>query len=261
MKDKDQIAQEFHSGNGCVIVATNAFGLGIDEPDICVVVYIRTIHQMPNYGQESGRVGRDGKRSQAIIMMPAGQQEALQKRHARVWQQPRRMPCPMITEADRERVEREKVEKFISGAWCRYIYLDQEMDGQQDQVRYEEGEERCDVCQKDDVYFVEAEALRQAYIREQEQEQRVVEEEEDDSGTTSGNAFPTSRNVDVTIMIADQEEFQAQQVERCQQQSQIIEASQQEACAIQDLENQLDKWMDKCPLCYVQRCMGQQVDV
>ena len=56
------------------------------------------------------------------------------------------MPRPVITKADREQVEQEKVEKFISSAQCRHIHLDQEMDGWQDRVWCVEGEERCDVC-------------------------------------------------------------------------------------------------------------------
>ncbi|KAH7413538.1 P-loop containing nucleoside triphosphate hydrolase protein, partial [Cadophora sp. MPI-SDFR-AT-0126] len=116
---KDEIRKAWESSDGRVIVATNAFGLGIDRPDVRVVIHIGPIHQMRNYGQESGRGGRDGLRSQAIIMMPVGKQEALQK---------------------------QKVERFMSGAKCRRIYLDQEMDGRIDRVRCEDEEERCDVC-------------------------------------------------------------------------------------------------------------------
>jgi hypothetical protein len=167
-------------------------------------------------------------------------------------------------------VERGKVEKFISGAKCRRTYLDQEMDGRVDRGRCEEGEERCDVCQKDDAELAEVEELRETYIREQEQ--RVMQERENDSGIgmtsssphvapTSDDAFPTSRNIDVAISRADQEEFQAQQAERAQQWACISEASQEEARAVWDLENQLDKWIDKCLLCYVRQHTGQQVEV
>jgi hypothetical protein len=91
-------------------------------------------------------------------MMAAGQQEALQQQHRRA-QRPG-ITRPVITNADQKRVEREKVERFISGDRCRRTYLDQEMDGRMDRVRCEDGEERCDVCQKDDAMLEEAEALR-----------------------------------------------------------------------------------------------------
>ena len=92
----------------------------------------------------------------------------MQNHHARLRRQPV-VHRAVITEADRKRVEREKVDRFISGAQCRRIDLDQEIDGRTDRVRCEEGEERCDVCQKSDNMMEEAEALRQAYIAEQEE--------------------------------------------------------------------------------------------
>jgi superfamily II DNA helicase RecQ len=78
---KDEIRKAWESADRRVVVATNAFGLGIDRPDVRVVVYIGPIYQMRGYSQESGRAGRDGKRSEAIILMPVGRQEALQKAH------------------------------------------------------------------------------------------------------------------------------------------------------------------------------------
>jgi hypothetical protein len=67
------------------------------------------------------------------------------------------------------------VDRFISGEQCRRIHLDQEMDGQTDHSRCEDGEERCNVCQKDDEVVVEAEALRQAYA---EEEQSIYEHDQ-----------------------------------------------------------------------------------
>jgi len=81
VQEKEEIAQQFHHADGRVIVATNAFGLGIDEPDIRVVIHVGPIYQKRRYGQESGRAGRDGQRSEGIIMVPAGQPEAFRKKH------------------------------------------------------------------------------------------------------------------------------------------------------------------------------------
>jgi superfamily II DNA helicase RecQ len=74
---KDEIRKAWESADGRVVVATNAFGLGINQLDVRVIVYIRPIYQMRNYSQESGRAGRDGKRSKAIILTPVRRQEAL----------------------------------------------------------------------------------------------------------------------------------------------------------------------------------------
>jgi superfamily II DNA helicase RecQ len=58
----------------------NAFGLGVDVPDVRVVIHAGAIYQMRNYSQESGQGGRDGKRSEAIMVMRVGKQVALQER-------------------------------------------------------------------------------------------------------------------------------------------------------------------------------------
>jgi superfamily II DNA helicase RecQ len=78
---KDDIRKAWESADGRVIIATNTFGLGIDRPDVRIVVHIGPVYQMRNYSQESGRAGRDGKRNEAIILIPVGRQEALQKAH------------------------------------------------------------------------------------------------------------------------------------------------------------------------------------
>jgi hypothetical protein len=47
-----------------------------------------------------------------------------------------------MTEKEKEQIERQKVERFISGAKFRRIYLDQEMEGRMGRLRCEEGEDR-----------------------------------------------------------------------------------------------------------------------
>ncbi|KAF2801298.1 uncharacterized protein BDZ99DRAFT_403678, partial [Mytilinidion resinicola] len=51
-----------------VFTATNALGLGINMPTIRAVVHVGTIRKMRYYAQESGRAGRNGRKSKAIIM-------------------------------------------------------------------------------------------------------------------------------------------------------------------------------------------------
>jgi superfamily II DNA helicase RecQ len=60
--------KELMEGRSRVIAATNALGLGVDLPDIRVVIHAGQPQKLRDYSQESGRVGRDGKSSEAIIV-------------------------------------------------------------------------------------------------------------------------------------------------------------------------------------------------
>jgi len=69
---RDRVQSGFLSGKYEVVVATVAFGMGIDKPDIRTVVHIGLPGTVENYYQEIGRAGRDGHPSRAVLMYSWG---------------------------------------------------------------------------------------------------------------------------------------------------------------------------------------------
>ena len=74
--------EEWTASKVRVMVATNAFGMGIDKPDVRLVIHMDCPSSLEAYFQEAGRAGRDGKKSYAILLYNDADSSKLMKRIA-----------------------------------------------------------------------------------------------------------------------------------------------------------------------------------
>ena len=81
-EDRQKAQNAFESGRTRVLVATNAFGMGIDYPDVRVIVHAQAPGSLEAYYQEAGRASRDGEPGYCLMFFSAGDM-VLQRRLVR----------------------------------------------------------------------------------------------------------------------------------------------------------------------------------
>lgn len=81
-RERRQKQDAWTHGKVRIMVATNAFGMGIDKPDVRVVIHADLPDSPEAYFQEAGRAGRDGKKAYAVLLYQPADKLSLEKSHA-----------------------------------------------------------------------------------------------------------------------------------------------------------------------------------
>lgn len=83
-KEKDNHFSNWLNNRVQVMVATNAFGMGIDKPDVKTIIHIDLPDSLESYFQEAGRAGRNGDKAFAVILKNKNDEEKVKNQFLRV---------------------------------------------------------------------------------------------------------------------------------------------------------------------------------
>jgi superfamily II DNA helicase RecQ len=245
--DKPGMLEAFRQGVQPVIVATSALGMGIDIPDIRCVIHVGRTRTLLDYAQESGRAGRDGQRSEAIMILDGRGQH---------WGDP---PEKDSSEKARELVQR-YIDGPVDGIRCRRAVLDQYLDGEIDgyqRVQCEDSEEACDWCRgmtgdgrdEEEEEMIDEEEDEEEMIDEEEDEEEMIDQVEDinhpsDMPRTNVSHPPQEEDDRAAV-----HEFRQQNIERQGPSERFHEQQADEHREMESIRQQLAEWVGRCRVC------------
>ncbi len=116
MKEREETQNRFMAGEHAVVIATNAFGLGIDKQDTRFVAHWNFPDSLESYYQEAGRAGRDGKPARAVLFFVGVRGFESEEELARFLSEYERRHA-----SDRERLE--CMMRYGQAAMCRMQYM------------------------------------------------------------------------------------------------------------------------------------------
>lgn len=222
-----------------LIVATSALGMGLDIPDIRVVIHIGRPRSLEEYLQESGRAGRDGLKSKALVILWWGEegeqaqgevQEGIEGAPTQRYGFRRATDDDLVEQFLQVRGGVEKVGTRV----CRRQVIDEYMDGVVARSMCKEEEEKCDIC-KDDQEEVWEEAPEEQGAR--------------DEGVKVLNN--TGEAVELRISEEDKASWKRLQVLRGQGGENLMQRNKEDGEKWVELERNLRLWQGKCGFCYV----------
>ena len=136
VKEKAAVLQQWREGEPPFIVATSAFGLGIDHPAVQQVIHVGMPRSMVDFAQEVGRLGRAGGGGYSVLLVPPQWKPATVDRDNR--------PIKPVEEA---------MQKYVSTIKCRVKELSRFLDG--DTHECEPDALICDNCERAEKSLVE----------------------------------------------------------------------------------------------------------
>ncbi len=136
---RERAQRAFESGRTRVLVATNAFGMGIDHPDVRLLVHAQAPGSLEAYYQEAGRAGRDGFPARCILCFGPG--DLLTQRRLRGGQ------SASAALEDRAEAALAAVEAYATGLECRQRVLCAHFTEEDDEPPCG----HCDVCEDPDA--------------------------------------------------------------------------------------------------------------